>query len=247
MKLGLISDIHGNLHALNEVLAQLDGKRVDLILCAGDLVCYGADHEAVLRILAERHIPCVSGNYDYAVAWDQPRASEKLSTPITEPLKRAALEWTQKHISPEGKSFLKSLPSVGTYPLDGCSATVFHATPDRLDQELLPPPWGSLEPFERVAERFGSDIVVMGHTHRPFSLTVRNTLFINPGAVGRSINRNPRAVFAILEVETLEIDFNFVDYDLAGAVQSIRNSEMPKEIAALVAHSAGRYEEVGCS
>jgi predicted phosphodiesterase len=99
MKLGLISDIHGNLQALERILATLDDNGVEMILCAGDLVCYGADHEQVLRVLRERHIPCVVGNYDYAVAWDQPRASEKSSSLLTEPLKQAALDWTKTHIS----------------------------------------------------------------------------------------------------------------------------------------------------
>ncbi len=244
MKLGLISDIHGNIHALDPVLERLDRERVDMILCAGDLVCYGVDHDQVLRVLHQRHIPCVTGNYDYAVAWDQPRASHKLSSPMTEPVKRAALDWTRTHISSAGISFLRSLPSLATFPLDGSSVTMFHATPERLDEELPMPQSGNTDRFGDLARRFGPDIVVLGHTHRPFSLKLHNTLFVNPGAVGRSINRDPRAVFAIVDTQRLDVEFCLIDYDIDAAVQSIRNSEMPEGVAILVAQCAGRLEEV---
>ena len=112
MKLGLLSDIHGNFHALQRVLEVLDEERVEMILCAVDLVCYGADHERVVRLLVEWHIPCVIGNYDYAVAWNQPKASVKPSTPLTEPLKQAAFDWVKQNITPLSAAFLQRLPKV---------------------------------------------------------------------------------------------------------------------------------------
>lgn len=63
MKIGLISDIHGNQQALTKVLSELYSARVDLILCAGDLVCYGAQCNQVLELLRSCAIPSVVGNY----------------------------------------------------------------------------------------------------------------------------------------------------------------------------------------
>ena len=79
MKIGLISDIHGNQQALTKVLGQLYNEHVDLVLCAGDLVCYGAHANQVLDLMRSCAIACVAGNYDAAVAWNWPSASSKPS------------------------------------------------------------------------------------------------------------------------------------------------------------------------
>ena len=112
MKLGLISDIHGNLHALEQVLLELEEQQVQLILCAGDLVCYGAFPNEVLELLRQKSIPTVLGNYDAAVAWDLPTVSSKPSSPQTEPIKLAALAWAKAQISSENVHYLRSLPWV---------------------------------------------------------------------------------------------------------------------------------------
>jgi putative phosphoesterase len=241
MKLGLISDIHGNIHALDQVLNLLDREHVDAILCAGDLVCYGADHERVLSTLFERHIPCVAGNYDYAVAWNLGRASRKPSSPMNEPLKQSALDWTKSNISASSTSFLRNLPISASFRFDASTISMVHATIDQLDYEVLPEHTARLI---ELATRLQSKVIILGHTHKQFSIRVQNTLFINPGTVGRSLDRDLRACYAIFDTRSQQVDFHRVEYDIQAAIQSIRANEMPAGIAALVENGVARIDEV---
>lgn len=249
MKIGLISDIHGNLRALNKVLSLLYAQPVDLILCAGDLVCYGAHCNHVLDLLRSCAIPCVVGNYDAAVAWDWPSASRKPSSPETEPLKQAALDWTKRNLHSKHCDYLRGLPWTMSYWLDGLRIMVLHAGLQHLDE------WYTTEepqPLIELAAQVRADIVVLGHTHQAYACEVEyapgsKTLFINPGAVGRALDGDPRAAYAVLQTETRRVQQHRVAYDLNLTVQAIINSGMPPEIGLLVQYGARRIEDLPAS
>jgi putative phosphoesterase len=249
MIIGLIADIHGNLQALATVLRELYAQHVDLILCAGDLVCYGAHPNHVIALLRQCAIPSVTGNYDAAVAWKLPTAARKPSSPQTEPLKQAALEWTKQEIHTTHRDYLRSLPWSMNFQLDGQSIHMMHAGPKYLDEWLTPE-----EPAELayVAAAVNADIVVLAHTHQAYIHKVENplgheTLFINPGAVGRSLDGDTRAAYALLDTATGSAQLHRVAYDLDIAVRAILRSGMPPGIAMLVRHGARRIEQLSPS
>ncbi|MFZ6028884.1 MAG: metallophosphoesterase family protein [Chloroflexota bacterium] len=241
MKIGLISDIHGNLHALERVLDYLSMHDVGLILCAGDIVSYGAYPNQVIRRLREENVSCVAGNYDDAVAWDRPRASRQSSTPLNEPLKQAALDWSKKHVSPYNRQYLQSLPWISKFVIDGWTISLIHAGLDHLDEWHTP---DSPDSLSLLASRLASDVVVLGHTHQAFTYYTERTRFVNPGAVGRSLDGDLRASYAILDTRQLKVDFLRVGYDVQAATQAIIDCGMPEEIAWMVRHGARRIEEV---
>jgi diadenosine tetraphosphatase ApaH/serine/threonine PP2A family protein phosphatase len=92
--------------------------------------------------------------------------------------------------------------------------------------------------------RVRTDVVVMGHSHTSFTYRASAGLMVNPGSVGRSLNGDTRAAYAILDTATLEVAHRRVRYDLRGAVRAIEKSGMPLEIARLVEHGARRIEDV---
>ena len=241
MKIGLISDVHGNLHALKAVLVSLENEDVEFTLCAGDLVCYGAQPSGVIKLMRERGIPSVCGNYDYAVAHDLDTASRTPSSPRNEPLKRAALRWTLENAGPSDKRYLASLPWVMRFAFEGLHVAVVHAGLEYLDAWYEPE---YPQAMEQLARRVDADVIVMGHTHRAFAHRVSSRAMINPGAVGRSLDGDTRAAFAVLDTNTLEIGFHRVRYDLKGAVRMIEKSGMPLEIARLVERGAKRIEQL---
>lgn len=241
MNIGLISDIHGNLHALQTVLEYLEAHDVEMILCAGDIVCYGAHPNEVIDILRERGIPCVTGNYDDAVGWDRPRAARQLSTPRNEPLKQAALDWTKTRTTPKNRRYLKSLPWTLEFCLDGLRIRVIHAGPEHLDEWHTP---DQPEGFPALADRLKADVIVLGHSHRSFTYHDKHVLFINPGAVGRALDGDLRAAYAIFDTQTRQVELRRVDYNVEAAVRAIAQSGMPSEIATLMRHGAQRIEEV---
>jgi putative phosphoesterase len=247
MKIGIISDIHGNYQALQAVLSSLDDHGVDLILCAGDLVCYGAQPNEVIESVIERGIPCVSGNYDAAVAWNLPRAARKPSTPLNEPLKQAVLTWTKAEISEEHKHYLKGLPSTSHFRLDNRHLCMIHAGLDHLDEWHSPDePIGLVE----LARRTYADVILLGHTHDAFSCEITSQCggkpvrFINPCAVGRSLDGDPRASFAIFDTTSGQVRLVRINYDIGEAIRRIRASTMPEEIALLVQYAARRMEQL---
>ncbi|MBN1312772.1 MAG: metallophosphoesterase family protein [Anaerolineae bacterium] len=241
MRIGLIADVHANLHALEQVLKTLDEQNVNLILCAGDLVCYGAHPNEVVRLLYERQVSCVAGNYDDAVAWNQPTASRKPSSPANEPLKRAALVWTQHQVTASTIQYLADLPWMVRHWVGGISVCVLHAGLDYLDEWISP---DDLSGFDDLAKLLSADVVVLGHTHRAYAFEHQGTFFINPGAVGRSLDGDVRAAYAILDTQEELVTFGRVAYDIEAATQAIAASDMPDEIAELVRCGARRIEEV---
>lgn len=118
---------------------------------------------------------------------------------------------------------------------------VLHASLDTLDQEILPQ---HTERLADLAKRLQTDVVVLGHTHQAFTTTWQNTLFINPGAVGRSLDKDPRACFAIFDTETRQVSLRRLAYDIDGATRAILHTTMPPEIAQLIQSGARRWEEV---
>lgn len=246
MKIGLISDIHGNQQALTKVLSQLYVERVDLVLCAGDLVCYGAHCNQVLELLRSCAIPCVTGNYDAAVAWNWPSVSSQPANPPTETLKQAALDWTKRNLHSKHRDYLRGLPWRLNYWLDGLHIVVMHAGLQQLDEWYAPEEPARLS---QLAAQVGADVIVLGHTHQPFVYEVEyapgyKTLFINPGAVGRALDGDTRAAYAILRTETRAVQLRRIVYDLKLTVQAIMNSGMPPEIGLLIQHGARRMEQL---
>ncbi len=246
MKIGLISDIHGNQQALTKVLGQLYAERVDLILCAGDLVCYGAHSNQVLALMRSCAIPCVTGNYDAAVAWNWPSASSKPSSPATEGVKQAALDWTKRNLDSKHRDYLRGLPWTLSYRLDGLRIVVIHAGLQQLDEWYTPE-----EPARlcQLAVQVAADVIVLGHTHQSFIYEVEyapghKTLLVNPGAVGRSLDGDTRAAYAIFQTDSRKLQLRRIEYDLQLTVQAIMNSGMPPEIGWLIQHGARRVEQL---
>jgi putative phosphoesterase len=246
MIIGLIADIHGNLQALSTVLRELYAQGVDLILCAGDLVCYGAHPNHVIAMLRQCAIPCVTGNYDAAVAWDLPTAARKASSPQTEPLKQAALEWTKRELHSKHRDYLRGLPWSMNFVLDGRRIHLLHAGPYFLDEWLTP---DEPEALAQLAAAVEAEIVVLGHTHHAYVQRIRTPhgqemLFINPGAVGRALDGDTRAAYALLDTETGRVQLCRITYDLEIAVQAVFRSGMPTGVALLLQHGARRIEQL---
>lgn len=242
MKIALISDIHGNLHALKTVLEHIESSGVDTILCAGDLIGYGAYPNEVLSLLREKSIPCVQGNYDFAAAHGHRTVSQKPSSPRNELLKREALWWATQQLTPASRQHLKMLPFADQHRFGNVKINMLHASLNNLEDFLTPEtPQDLLE----LCTRFDGDVFVLGHTHLPFHLQLDGKHFINPGSVGRPLDLDPRASFAVLDLKTLKSNFYRVDYPVQEACAAIVERGMSQDIARLVRHGLRRIDQWG--
>lgn len=239
MRIGLISDLHANLPATEAVLAALDREDVELILCAGDLVCYGARPNEVLTLIRRRGIPCVLGNYDAAAAWSLP-ISRKPSNPRTEALKQRAMEWTRAVLHPAHRRYLRGLPWTYHATYDGLRFAMLHAGPEHLDEAILP---DHADRQLDIARSTQANVLVLGHIHQAYIADLGGVLIVNPGAVGRALDGDVRASYAVIDTRIRRAELRRVDYDVNAATGAIEAAGLPRELAALIKRGARRLEE----
>jgi putative phosphoesterase len=179
MKLGLISDIHGNLDNLKRAYALLRRLGVDAIVCAGDLADGEREGAAVIEYVREQGTPCVQGNHDYASSrasaadWHARREMAGFGR-VPESNRRDIL-------SDEQRVFLERLPLARTVDMGDKRVLLAHASP--WDQTTYVFPNGRVEYFQRIAEEASADVVVLGHTHTPMAVEVEGVWVLNPGSV----------------------------------------------------------------
>jgi putative phosphoesterase len=177
VKLAVISDLHADVHALRDALAQIDRLRCDAVVCAGDLVDIGLFPEETIALLIERAVPTIRGNHDRwalgAGRADDPHAGGG---------ERGATGWD---LSEYALTFLRSLPLSWSATLEGVRVAVHHGRAgsdmDGIDPDLLD--GGVADVLLTAAD---ADVLIVGHTHRPFDYhTACGKLIANPGALVR--------------------------------------------------------------
>lgn len=234
MRVAVLSDVHGNLEALQAVLADCGGQ-TDTIVCLGDIVGYGADPVACLELIAERAQMLVAGNHEYG-------ATGRLPLEWFNDAAQAALEWTATQLDVDHRRFIGALALRAE--LD--DATLVHASP------LRPEEWDYLitprEGFDAFAG-FASRLCFVGHSHRPgywslgssgpvrrsgesgIALDHGRRYLINVGSVGQPRDRDPRAAYAVWDTERRAVAIRRVAYDLDGASRKIVKAGLPRILA----------------
>ncbi len=240
MRHALISDIHGNLPALDAVLADIDRRGdVEAIYHLGDLVGYSANPNEVVARLRDRGIAGVSGNYDSTVATGYKHCGCRSETPEQEALAHISYEYTRRVVTHETKRVLAALPfSLDLRPegghLNGPRLVLVHGTPtlntvywtqDRSDAFC-----------RQMAARMGlraGDMIAFGHTHKSWHRVVDDIHFVNTGSVGRPKDGDWRAgyVMAALGRGAPDVEFVRVPYDLEAAMSGVREAGLPEAFA----------------
>jgi putative phosphoesterase len=233
MKLAVISDIHGNLHALDAVFADLEQVQPNYVMCLGDLVGYGAYPNEVIARIEERAIPTVMGNYDEGVGFDLPDCGCVYRDPEADRRGKQSLQWSRERTTPEGKEFLRNLPLQIRQDLAGLHLMFVHGSPRKINEYLYQDRPAAT--FERIAKVAGCDVLFFGHTHLPYQKWVGRTLFINAGSVGKPKDGDPRAGYAVLELNHYRrVEFRRAAYDVAAAARAVRESGLPPHFADLL-------------
>lgn len=239
MRLALLADVHGNLHALEAVLAEVSAASVDAIWMAGDWVGYGAFPGECVDRLRALDVVGIRGDMDdevLAAAYGElpPKAAVE---------KQAALRFAAAAMSEESRGYLAGLPvqrRVSAAPLD---ALLVHGSPAAHQEHLWPD-----TPEERLRELAavaGAGLVVCGHTHAAMDRRADGTRFVNPGSVGRPGDGDPRAAWALLTVGddgAVEWEPHRTVYEHEAAARAIRDAGMPELIARMVREGKGLKE-----
>ncbi|MEO0563211.1 MAG: metallophosphoesterase family protein [Chloroflexota bacterium] len=240
MRVLIISDIHANLTAFETVLNDAKGQW-DYVWCLGDVVGYGPDPNECVDLLRTLPHLCLAGNHDWA-------ALNRLDIRTFNPDARKAVQWTQDTLRPDVVEYLEALPTtfvIGDY-------TLAHGSPREPVWEYI------LEPLIAALNftRFETDYCLVGHTHQPViyqQVSSENTkaiapaydkpreldghrVIINPGSVGQPRDANPKAAYAMLNLETDTFEHRRIAYDI-GAVQArMRGHDMPERLVTRLEH-----------
>jgi protein phosphatase len=197
MKIAIISDIHGNLEALEALTEPYDELWV-----LGDLVNYGPDPAAVVDFVRARAAVVIRGNHDDAVGFNRdPRCSAPYKA-----MAKETMDFSLSALSSEQRDYLASLPLVVTRQIDDTQFILCHAAPSDPLYKYIPansPEW------DREMHGKDADLLLVGHTHTPFVQTVGGSLVVNPGSLGQPKTGNTKACYATWDhgVTLHEIDY----------------------------------------
>src|SRR6188768_1438171 len=228
MRIALFSDIHGNIQALESVLADIGAQKPDAVYCLGDLVGYGANPNEVTERLRREGYPTVMGNYDDGVGFDRDECGCAYREQAERERGQRSLEWTKARVTPENKAFLRSLAHEIRFEAGGRRILLVHGSPRKINEYLFED--RPLSSFQRLAATSNADVILFGHTHKPYVKDVDGVTFVNIGSVGKPKDGDWRACYALLDDGAATI--RRVEYDVKAAAAAIRATELPHEFAA---------------
>jgi len=220
MKIAVVADIHGNMPALEAVVADLRDQQVDEVLVGGDLVGRGPEGGKVTRRIRELGWPSVRGNHeDYLLefrrnrvppAW---RASEEW----------AAARWMAAALDAEDERHLDSLPFSMT-PARAPGLRLVHASPASYNDGLGV--WSTDGELEAHLASIAEPVLICGHTHRPMHRALGRGRVVNVGAVGLPFNGDRRAQYAVFHARGAEwsVEFRQVPYPLERILEIYESS-----------------------
>lgn len=200
----VFSDVHGNLPALEAVLADIDVRGVAQTLCLGDLVGYGPSPNEVALLIRERGIPCVMGNYDQGIGFDRGECGCVYKTDEQRVEGAVSLAWTRQNVTAEVKAFLRSLEDRFLLVTSAGEILAVHGSPRRINEYLFED--RPLSAMERMARDNPYRAILFGHTHVPYVRPVGETVFVNVGSAGRPKDGDWRACYAVFDPAALGCD-----------------------------------------
>ncbi len=241
MRYGILSDIHSNLEALQEVLQEMENEYIDKYLFLGDITGYASNPNECIELFSRLNYSAVLGNHDYAVLG-------KIDTNEFNHNAAFAIQWTKNVISK------KSLDILNTFDVkfEDKDFTLVHANPvNPLNWEYI----FSTKQARNIFSDFSGSICFVGHTHIPWIafITPENKIIavnefdsyqfktgcryiINPGSVGQPRDNDSRACFLIWDQDKKIITKKRVNYNVELTQDKIYSAKLPFELAVRLVH-----------
>jgi putative phosphoesterase len=210
MKIGVLSDIHGNRVALDAVLA--DMPDVEALVCAGDVVGYNPFHGACVETIRERSVPTVMGNHDRAVATGSSFAFNSAAG--------AGVRHARETLDDDQIAWLAGLPDE-RHEFDD-RVKVVHGHPDDPDRYTYPDQFSPRLLGEET-------VLVLGHTHVQAHEQYTDGIVLNPGSVGQPRDGDPRAAYAVVDLDRLSVSEHRVAYDIDRVQTAVDEAELPEQ------------------
>jgi len=239
MRILILSDIHANFTALEAALAKAAG-RWDVAVCLGDIVGYGPDPAEVSEKIRGLTQACIRGNHDKAVAGI-------MSTEDFNPVAKTAVDWTRSQLSPELMKWLAELPQG---PMASNGIVMVHGAFQDEDEYVFTP----AQALEGLLDSTAG-VTFFGHTHHqggfsyldnnlevlqirprpteffaPLRIEPNKRYLLNPGSIGQPRDADPRASFAIADLDNQTVEFWRVPYEIGKVQSRMRKAGLPEPL-----------------
>jgi predicted phosphodiesterase len=234
MRIGLFSDVHGNLAALEVALAALREEGVERLMCPGDLVGYGPFPNECVSLVAESGALCVAGNHDLM-------AIDRLDDSRAGTLAKRTLAWTRSVLTADARRYLEELPPMAELG----SLVMAHGSLD--DPSFYVEREHAAAELERLARaRPGASLLLLGHTHTPLAHAERGgtllegrrgrveiadgqRMLVNPGSVGQPREWRALVRFAVVDLDARSVEFRAAGYDDQGCRRALAERGLPED------------------
>jgi putative phosphoesterase len=256
-RIALISDIHGNLAALDAVLDDMGAQGMREVYCLGDLVGYGPDPEGVIDRMRALNIITVQGNYDDGIGHHRGGCGCYYPDDRARRDGDASYAFTSRAIDEDHAAWLAGLPPALRFEERGVRILLAHGSPRKVNEYLLPDRSDAF--LARLAVAADADVVCVGHVHIPYHRVIagpRGTIqYVNAGSVGKPKDGDPRACWVEVllgdgtDVQNAEfgdapvatagetdvhvaVTVHRVAYDVGAVALAIRRAGLPATLAA---------------
>lgn len=215
-RIAIISDIHGNMQALEAVLADIEKENCEKIFCLGDLAMAGPEPvKAINKIKSlydDGKLELIQGNTDEMIG----NFSEEILQRVKKaaPIMANALVNDVKIIPNELRIFLKNLPAQKALEIEGTKVLLVHGSPRKNDENIMPDM--PIDKVEEMVAGVDEDLIFCGHTHLPCGYqTDSKQTIVNGGSVGRPFTPEPKSCYVVANFNnnSFEIQHKFVEYD----------------------------------
>ena len=246
MKIAVISDIHGNMQALETVLDSIKKENCEKIFCLGDLAMAGPEPSKTIDKIRDLQnnfdFEIIQGNTDEMIANCDNQMLHLLEENV--PVMANALRDDVQVVNEEQKRYLRELPKQKEFEIQGVKILLVHGSPRKNNENIFSNL--KLEEVEEMIAGTNADIIFCGHTHVPcgYQTNTKQTV-VNVGSVGRPFSEEPKSCYAVLEIDNGEfsVKHNLLAYDVNKASMLLRERgfEGADKLAEMLVCATSRY------
>ena len=232
-RIAVLSDVHGNLPALQEVRKAVDSARPDYVAILGDLALNGPDPAGTVDLVRELEKSgafVICGNTDLAVTDGDYTAAFPWFTEGAPDSYRVAAEWARDQLGDERVDYLRHLPWERRLRIDDTLVLFCHASPGSLTDGLA----ADLDPvvtIDRVG-RTDASVIVCGHTHLPEVREIGWRTLVNAGSAGYVFDGDPTASWALIDIDDggVKAEIKRTGYDVMAAANAVSERGLPGDV-----------------
>ncbi|MEM7031380.1 MAG: metallophosphoesterase family protein [Chloroflexota bacterium] len=204
IKIGVLSDIHGDLVGLKKAAAIFESQQVKGVLCLGDLVDRGPNPNDVVAWIRRHEVVCIKGNHEHSLLDNQSLYRQSVKSDSYQKIGRL--------LSEETVAYLNALPEIRTLTIRGQHILMAHGTPWSDILGVFPDSRATT--LQRLFRDYAANIILLGHTHQPMVIKAGNRTILNPGSVYDITQRDsgtcacltlPAGVFQVFDLKSQKV------------------------------------------